>query len=33
MDLVFYVHVRACKKRVTGKQPLRSIIAARVGQS
>ena len=23
MDLDFYVRVRACKKRVTGKQPLR----------
>ena len=22
MDLVFYVRARACKKRVTGKQPL-----------
>ena len=26
MDLVFYVRVRACKKRVTGKQLLKYVV-------
>ena len=30
MDLDFYVRVRTCKKRVTGKQPLRYLIHMKV---
>ena len=28
MDLEFYVRIRTCEKRVTGKQPLVSIVFA-----